>query len=164
MKAGDNVTYKQAPISYYLTIGQEYTVVAEARGILQVCNDRGDIRNYPKKFFTKGSGIGTRAGLKTGMAVTFRNGYKAIVYKDTIHGSKLIFSDVGFESLCHYSNSLNHKTEVGYDIMAIHSDSSNPHSIATYEQPKIWSRPEPVKVMTLLQLEKHFGCRVKIIK
>lgn len=29
---------------------------------------------------------------------------------------------------------------------------------------KIWKRPEPVKEMTMSDLEKHFGCKVKIVK
>lgn len=28
----------------------------------------------------------------------------------------------------------------------------------------VWKRPEPVKEMTMEDLEKHFGCKVKIVK
>ena len=29
---------------------------------------------------------------------------------------------------------------------------------------KTWKRPDPVKEMTMADLEKHFGCRVNIVK
>lgn len=28
----------------------------------------------------------------------------------------------------------------------------------------LWSRPDPVKEMTISELEEHFGCKVKIVK
>lgn len=29
---------------------------------------------------------------------------------------------------------------------------------------RVWKRPDPVKEMTMADLEKHFGCKVKIVK
>ena len=49
------------------------------------------------------------------------------------------------------------------DIRAIMSGSVD-FTDARNKNIAVWKRPDPVKEMTMAELEKHFGCKVKIVK
>lgn len=49
------------------------------------------------------------------------------------------------------------------DIRAIMSGSVD-FNDSRNDNISVWKRPEPVKEMTMEDLEKHFGCKVKIVK
>ena len=116
----------------------------------------------------------TKADLKTGMIVTLRNGVEFIVYRDVKNQyySKDILLGLrhNWFKLSHFKEDLTAEYEYN-DIVKVESP-THPYALMdiNYEKDKrtlIWERTEPkeepIKELTMEELEKHFGCKVKIV-
>lgn len=125
-----------------------------------------------------------KSDLKTGMIIETRNGREYVVFIDTCKPKYIVTEDYydeqGRISLIINYNS--HKwTSLSYydeDLCRNNGDKSSditkvyipvhPYSFMdiTYEDGRnlIWERPEPIKEMTMKELEEHFGCKVKIVE
>jgi hypothetical protein len=122
--------------------------------------------DFMKKEFKK-------ADLKYGYLVVLRNGRRAF-YMPTIKGDYFDYMsnccclscDLYNENLIYTSNDDNHYC---YDVVAVYGYSISGYKTTDSEdlshRPLLWERKEePVKEMTMEDLEKHFGCKVKIVK
>ena len=121
--------------------------------------------DFMKKEFTK-------ADLKYGYLVELRNGNKAI-YMPTTKGD---YFDYMSSASCLWVNDYNEdlmctvkcsKTR-DYDVVAVYGYSNTGYKTITKEvddyRELLWRRKDEVKEMTMEDLEKHFGCKVKIVK
>lgn len=130
----------------------------------------------------------TKADLKTGMIVTLRNGYEYMVLLSTesvsvnnTYGSStdILVGKYRYNRLCNYNDDLTYgghsfKQDPDYiikdDIIKVELP-YDPYAFMdfNYEKDKrtlLWERKKepPVKEITMEELEKHFGCKVKIVK
>jgi hypothetical protein len=102
----------------------------------------------------------TKADLKDGMVVEYRDGDRRMVM-----GNKFI-SDFGFAFLHNFTNTLEGKCFDSMTIDKIYKSSS--HTLdgyfKNYNLTLIWKRPteEPIKEMTVAEIEKELGYKVKI--
>lgn len=121
-----------------------------------------------------------KSDLKVGDVVKTREGRYFVILPNPFSLDGLgTFSAAGCQCyLSQYTDDLLEKTRETHDIVAVYK-SSVPHNrisfnlikgIMTCNIDKIvkeiiwdWERPEPVKEMTMEELEEHFGCKVKII-
>ncbi len=106
-----------------------------------------------------------KSDLKTGMIVTTREGKERIVFLRTSHGDVFVNStEPVWSSLNNYDDDLISSCSQGLDIMKI--ETTNVFDFGSFNATRevLWKRPEPIKEMTMEDLEKHFGCKVKIIK
>lgn len=130
--------YSYANIEWYKTEG--YTIL-----------EWSDFMN--KKF--------TKADLKDGMVVEFANGHKAIVIGNRFIGKGC------FSMLNNWSDTLEHCNSPFKFITKVYT--SRAISLTTYLENHnltlIWERPkeDPVKEMTVAEIEKALGYKVKIV-
>lgn len=125
-----------------------------------------------------------KSDLKTGMIVELQNGYKCVVYKDICEticscskNSKDVILIIDADDhlylwvdLKDYTDDMIEIDEHSgdFDIMKVFIP-YHPYSFMDIEHEEdkmklIWEREEPVKEITMKELEEHFGCRVKIIE
>ena len=117
--------------------------------------------------------------LKTGMIVTTREGVEYVVFKDavcknpeycgTVFVNKKCFS---WHEIKNFKEDMTYESGWGgdykkYDIVKVEIP-SHPYSYMdlNYEEIKrkvIWEREE-IKEVTMAEIEKKFGCKVKIVK
>ena len=141
-----------------------------------------EIRNYTILEWSDYMGTFTKADLKTGMIVTLRDGDEYFVFVDAVsnwlgrsegnhhiilHTTKKIWNKLEY-----YTDDLLHGVEFNdkdFDIMKVELP-SHPYAFvdAEYERNKrilLWERKEeePAMEITMEELEKHFGCKVKIV-
>ena len=125
-----------------------------------------------------------KSDLKTGMIVETRNGREYVVFINTCQPSfcsdrycdkngniALIINRENnlWTSLYNYNEELYRDNgDKSTDIMKVYVP-SHPYSFMdiTYEKEDrelIWEREVPIKEMTMKDLEKHFGCKIKIVE
>lgn len=119
--------------------------------------------DFMKKEFKK-------SDLKYGYLVVLRNGNKAIYmpttdgdYFDYMKDDSCLKADNYNENLMFTMNCCNPSY---YDIVAVYGYSNVVFDTITKDLEKrelLWEREEPIKEITMEDLEKHFGCKVKIV-
>lgn len=114
----------------------------------------------------------TKADLKTGYLVTTRNGKQYVVYlgAETSYFSGDCIVDGNKEAnwlkLDNYNEDLTFKSGKHHDIMKVEKQ-YHPYDLLTInycekDRKLLWEREE-VKEMTMSEIEKLVGCKVKII-
>lgn len=113
--------------------------------------------------------------LKTGMIVTWRNGEKATVLRDTINFESLWLagrnflvqcSGDGWIALANYNDDFTNKFVDGYDIVKVEVP-KNPCDCFDYERRNfkskvVWEKETAVK-MTVSEIEKKLGYKIEIV-
>lgn len=121
-------------------------------------NNKGDEKM--EKLFKK-------CDLRTGMVVEDKNGNIGVVLLNTSHGDGIKWINYGFEELTHYDNNLNpnkcSEIEKIYNV-----NRSNNYDILTdsvYQDIDnlIWEREKQVRKVTMDEVYKVFGEKVKIV-
>lgn len=121
----------------------------------------GKEENEMNKEFTKGD-------LKTGMIVETREGVKYVVLRNACTFGDLIVNgkDLYWNELSNYNDELiEHNDYNELDIVKVYKP-KHPYAIHTFEEDKlelIWEREE-YKEMTVAEIEKELGYKVKIVK
>lgn len=134
--------------------------------IISVCNNRYEIEEDNKRYYWTDEMLEpnvvnfTKADLKDGMVVEYQNGDRRMVL-----GDKLI-ADFGFAFLSSFTDTLE---GIKYNDMIIDKVyKSTAHTLVNYFKDHnltlIWERPkeEPIKEMTVAEIEKELGYKVKI--
>lgn len=115
-----------------------------------------------------------KSDLKTGMIVTLRNWNEYVVFIDAQNtnmydsGSVIVnASKFLWQRLKDFNEDMTNIREKKWDIMKVEL-ASHPYCYMNLNNGRenrklLWEREE-VKEMTMEELEKHFGCKVKIIK
>lgn len=111
----------------------------------------------------------TKSDLKAGQKILFRNGREAIYFPNDI-GYEFIFIDGGFMPLRMYSDNLkvNRPHKEPYDVISIWECNGNSLQFLFNDKDSVkWelvSSEEPdIKEVTIDEVEKKFGCKVKIV-
>ena len=94
----------------------------------------------------------TKADLKTGMRVTFKNGNTGLVVRGTSIGDFITYNNGDWDWLKTWDDSLNYYgcngENPGQDIVSI-KDINNGHNFPNKHHEKIWTRPEPEEMIYL---------------
>lgn len=114
--------------------------------------------------------------LKTGMIVTLRNGNEYVVFRDSVNYSlyynKTDFVFVngkgGWIDAKSYDENMKYLRDKNYDVVKVEL-SSHPYGFMDINYCKadratIWMENEGFKEITIADIEKIFGCKVKIVK
>ena len=114
--------------------------------------------------------------LKTGMIVTWRNGRKCIVLRDTPKFGRLQYTnknflvsccDNGWTTLCNYNDDFTNKIFDGYDIVKVevpdHPCDCFNHERNNFFNGKVVWEENPVVKMTVSEIEKKLGYKIKIV-
>lgn len=114
----------------------------------------------------------TLSDLKTGMIITLRNGVEYIVFSDTVDTSVSCDSEMIFTngdvwcSANKYSENMKNKYSKNLDIIKVESPEFTLGFINLNHfretRKTLWERQE-IKEMTVTDVEKLVGCRVKIV-
>lgn len=125
-----------------------------------------------------------KSDLRVGDVVKTREGcHLVILPNENSKDGLATFRGGAFACQCYlseYNEDFSNINRSKYDIIAVYK-ASEPYKDRAYATIKSimnadidkflfdsldwdWVRPEPVKEMTMEELEKHFGCKVKIIK
>lgn len=123
-----------------------------------------------------------KSDLKTGMIVTLRNEQEYMVFLDAqstytknngaidllVNGQKHIWNRLDYynDDLIYDEDALDDADN--YDIVKVEIP-CHPYALMNinyepHNRKLLWVRPEPVREFTMAELEKHFGCKVKIVK
>lgn len=104
-----------------------------------------------------------REELKTGMIVVYRSGKEATVVLGTASGDKLYnyTSKYTYDIRAYTKEDLSDKINKGYDILEVYAPKSN--FCPTTKGTKLWAREADVKEMTITDVEKVLGHKVKIV-
>lgn len=107
----------------------------------------------------------TKSELKTGHVVTYRNGEKRAVYKDTCYGADYLTDGHTYRNLYNYKEDLTCSTDPMCDIVKVESTgrfvdiARDPNGFSGIV---IWERPTPKK-MTVSEIESILGYKIEII-
>lgn len=110
-----------------------------------------------------------KSDLKTGMVVEIRNGEKYLVMLNPdCKDKELINFKGGYMPLSNYNNELMlKKFNKGFDIVKVYSVGSSIYWLLSdkerMEFKLIWKREEETKEMTVEQIEKELGYKIKIV-
>lgn len=121
-----------------------------------------------------------KSELMTGMIVETREGKEYVVFIDVCKtryvlenynggNNSVLVNNNAWLSLDDYEDNMLHSSKDNlFDIMKVYIP-NHPYSFIniSYEKSQrnlIWKRVEEAKEMTMEELEKHFGCKVKIVK
>lgn len=115
----------------------------------------------------------TKADLRTGMRVTRRNGSTCIVLLEAAHNysstKDFIINPIegshSWTGLDSYDQNLNYKKIPEHSIVKVEVP-GHPYSIfypCEGGWVTIWEREEPVKEVSMAEVEELFGCKVKIV-
>lgn len=100
----------------------------------------------------------TKAELKNGMVVEQRCGTRKIVIDDRIIG----YDEYG--ELRNYRDDLLHHNQPSLDIVKIYKPTNTiEQALKRNDLELLWERSE-IREVTMAEVEKEFGCKVKIIK
>lgn len=111
-----------------------------------------------------------KSDLKTGMFVVLASGDEGIILGNAVVSFS---SKVGGISLKCYQDNLTHTSSTDRDIIEVHAEASCcagaslNYYVSYPDELKgklLWKREEEVKEVTMDDLEKQFGCKVKIVK
>lgn len=118
----------------------------------------------------------TKSELRTGMVVKDRDGFIGVVLKNTstVDGIKWFKDTEGITSIDEwqeldeaYNEDLTTKNDFdAEDIVSVYqpNDFDDYTTVRAYQEDHlIWNREEPVKEVTMKDIEEKFGCKVKII-
>lgn len=117
----------------------------------------------------------TKADLKTGMIVILRNEQEYMVMLNSTHNYSIGHNDVlvglghNWLTLRDYNKNMLLESDNEYDIMEVYKV-THPYAFTdfNYEKDKrilLWKREEvEIKKMTIEDIEKLVGCKVKIVK
>lgn len=103
--------------------------------------------------------------LKTGMIVTLRNGTSHIVMRDFIDEGDLFVNMsenkiIGWLYLNDYTTDMKYKDVDAFDVMRVYN--ARFYGISSKDA-LLWQREEDYKEVTMKEIEKNFGCKVKIV-
>lgn len=120
-----------------------------------------------------------KSELKTGMIVETREGKEYVVFIDVCktryvsenyngNDSVLVNNNIWLSLDDYEDNMLHSGKNNSFDIIKVYIP-NHPYSFidTSYEKSQrnlIWKRIEEAKEMTMEELEKHFGCKIKIVK
>ena len=110
-----------------------------------------------------------KSDLKTGMIAETRNGEKYLVMLEPdCEGKELINFGSGFMPLSRYADSLMINTgDEGFDIMKVYSVGGSIHRLLRDKERMnfklIWEREEGTKEMTVKEIERELGYKIKIV-
>lgn len=99
--------------------------------------------------------------LKTGMRVTKRNGRTSIVLRGTTNGD--IISCIGVDGSWSSLNDVTFGSGSQYDIVKVEDSVQNMDYLFQYNT-LVWHEVEVIEELTMEQLEKELGRKVKIVK
>ena len=107
----------------------------------------------------------TKADLKDGMVVEYRNGKRRLVFNYTFTGID------GYLEFSNYTNNLtynyiSHEDPRSFDIVKIYEIKyigKIPDMFSDYNLNLLWERPEEYKEMTVEEIEKALGCKIKVV-
>lgn len=104
----------------------------------------------------------TKADLKDGMVVEYRNGKRRMVLGD-------IFTKDGFVNISEYDDNLIHNDIFGWnpdlDIVKVYKSSARvlPEWFKDCYLTLVWERGEEHKEMTVAEIEKELGYKIKVV-
>ena len=107
----------------------------------------------------------TKADLKDGMIVEYRNGRMRLVFGKKLYDTFYIIANelINYdETLCARFSSLGK----AYDIVRVYDKSNWYSGFENIQSKLLWERKEEseVKEVTMAEVEEKFGCKVKIVK
>lgn len=113
--------------------------------------------------------------LKTGMIVTWRNGEKATVLRDTVNFKRLCkqgrsflvkCSGDGWTALSNYDDDFKNRFADSYDIVKVevpdHPYYCFDYECSNYNSEVVWEE-NPVVKMTVSEIEKKLGYKIEIV-
>ena len=101
-----------------------------------------------------------KSDLKTGMIVRFRNGLSGLVnFNETDREIKV--TNEAYVSINAFQDDLTYNSTPIYDIMRVYNYIDEYRTAAGYEC--IWKRKEETKEMTVKEIEKELGYKIKIV-
>ena len=103
--------------------------------------------------------------LKTGMIVTLRDGNSCIVMRDFINEGDLFVSMdenkvIGWLYFNDYTTDMRYSGIAALDVMRVYN--ARFYGISSKDA-LLWQREEDYKEVTMKEIEKNFGCKVKIV-
>ena len=99
-----------------------------------------------------------KSNLKNQMIVECRNGKRRMVVDN------ILICDNGFIDLLNYNNDLKHMKFSEFDIIKIYDKIYRLDLLDNQKRLNLlWARSE-VKEVTMADVEKKFGCKIKIVK
>lgn len=101
-----------------------------------------------------------KSDLKNGMIVKFRNGTAAIVNLNETDREIKVTNDI-YVSINAFQDDLTYNFTPIYDIMRVYNYIDECRTAVGYEC--IWKRKEETKEMTVKEIEKELGYKIKIV-
>ena len=111
-----------------------------------------------------------KSDLKTGMFIETRNGGKYLVMLDPdCEDMELINFNGGYMPLYYYNNELifTEQSLRGFDVVKVYSVEGSIHRLLSDKEHMkfklVWEREEKTKEMTVKEIEKKLGYKIKIV-